>query len=568
MEGRTDMGNAHLTRRTLLGGATAVALGATTGTSRAAAAEVPPHRTEVPPLWHEFTRAPFTHPQIPYVGRAGCRSGARRFPRRRVIADVRDFGATPDGATDSAPAINRAIAAAGRAGGGTVTIPPGTFRIDDVIRVGHSNVVLRGAGSTRTKLHATHSLTDLIGPYGSRYGGDKSAWSWAGGLLWLAPEARWNSLVAAIRAKTWPFEGWTGNRRDEWRPLATLAPARQGDRTVTVPPTSPLPATLRPGALVLLRLADDAGHTLLEHMCGGGPGPEAYTWDDKTKLTSYVPYEWPVRITRINGREITLERPLPLDLRPEWTPQLTTHTPELTGSGVEGLTLEAVETPQQPHLLDKGHNGVVLQCAYDCWVDDVTVRHVDNGFGLVAASACTLRHTRVAGRGAHHPYFCREGSHDNLIEDFTIEARTTPAPSNTQLHGINVEGLSSRNVWSRGDMRMGTFDSHRGLPFANVRTDITVHNDGRHGGDASAGPLFGARFTHWNVRVTNGRAGMIRLDGLAPYSATVGLNEVTDFDQIDVPDLPGDLHSRLELYGTTDAVRPRNLYDAQRALSR
>ncbi|QOV37458.1 hypothetical protein IM697_03190 [Streptomyces ferrugineus] len=556
------MGNAHLTRRALLGGATAAALGAATatatGTARAAAAEVPP-------LWHEFTRAPFTHPQIPFVGRAGCRGGARRFPRRRVVADVRDFGAVPDATTDSAPAINRAIAAAGRAGGGTVTIPPGTFRIDGLIRIGHSNVVLRGAGSTRTKLYATKNLTELIGVYGSRYGGDKSSWSWAGGLIWLAPEARWTSLVTAIRAKAWPFEGWTGNKRDEWRTLTTLAaPARRGAWTVTVTD----PSALRPGTLVLLRLADDTGHTLLEHMCGGGPGPEAYTWDDKTKLTSYVPYEWPVRITRVHGHRVTLERPLPLDIRPQWDPRLTTHVPELTGSGVEGLTLEAAETPQQPHLLDKGHNGVVLQCAYDCWAHDVTVRHVDNGFGLVAASACTLRHTRVAGRGSHHPYFCREGSHDNLIEDFTVEARTTPAPSGTQLHGINVEGLSSHNVWSRGDMRMGTFDSHRGLPFANVRTDITVHNNGRHGGDASAGPLFGARFTHWNVRVTNGRAGMIRLDGLAPYSATVGINEVREFDQIDVPDFAGDLHSRLELYGTTDAVRPRNLYDAQRALAR
>ncbi|WP_333757112.1 glycosyl hydrolase family 28-related protein, partial [Streptomyces sp. IBSBF 3352] len=519
---------------------------------------------QVPALWHEFTRTPFTHPQIPYVGRAGRHGGDRRRPRPRVVADVRAFGAVADGTTDCAPAINRAIAAAGRAGGGTVAIPPGTFRIDDVIRVGHSNVVLRGAGSGRTTLLATKNLTELIGVYGSRYGGDKSSWSWAGGLIWLAPEARWNSLVDAIRARDWPFEGWTGNRRDEWRTLTTVAPARRGSWTVRVAD----PSALRPGALVLLRLADDAEHTLLEHMSGGGPGAEAYTWDDKTKLTSYVPYEWPVRVTRVRGREVTLERPLPLDVRPEWDPRLTTHVEELTGAGVEGLTLEAVETPQQPHLLDKGHNGVVLQCAYDCWVHDVTVRHVDNGFGLVAASACTLTHTRVAGRGVHHPYFCREGSHDNLVEDFTIEARTTPAPANTQLHGINVEGLSSHNVWSRGDMRMGTFDSHRGLPFADVRTDITVVNDGRHGGDASAGPLFGARFTHWNIRVTNGRAGMVRLDGLAPYSATVGLNEVSEFGQIDVPDFTGDLHARLELYGTTDAVRPRNLYDAQRALPR
>ena len=542
------MNNPRFTRRALLGSTLALAV------------PLPKQGPagEVPSLWREFTRTPFTHPQIPYIGGAG----ARRHPRHSRVLDVRRYGAVADGTTDSAPAINRAIAAAGRAGGGTVLIPPGTFRIDDVIRVGHSGVVLRGAGGDRTKLYATRNLTELIGVYGSRYGGDKSSWSWAGGLIWLAPKARWDSLVAAIRAKAWPFEGWTGNKRDEWRQLTAVEPARQGTWTVTVADAS----QLRPGELVLLRLADDSAHTLLEHMAGGGPGPEAYYWDDKTKLLSYVPYEWPVRIAHVHGREVTLERPLPLDIRPEWNPQFTTHVEELTGSGVEGLTLEAVETPQQPHLLDKGYNGVVLQCAYDCWVDDVTVRHVDNGFGLVAASACTLRGTTVAGRGSHHPYFCREGSHDNLVEDFTIEERTVPAPANTQLHGINVEGLSSYNVWSRGDMRMGTFDSHRGLPFANVRTDITVNNDGRHGGDANAGPLFGARFTHWNIRVTNGRAGLMKIDQLAPYSATVGLNTVTESDQIDVPDFTGDLHGRLELYGTTGVVRPRNLYEAQREL--
>ncbi|MFE3161809.1 glycosyl hydrolase family 28-related protein [Streptomyces sp. NPDC059224] len=557
------MSTAHhgMTRRSLLTGATAVAATAVAGApGRASAATAGASGGEVPSLWREFTRTPFTHPQIPYIGRAG----AARIRRPPVVADVRAYGAVADGVTDCAPAINRAIAAAARAGGGTVTIPPGTFRIDGLVRLAYDDVVLRGAGSGRTTLHATKNLTELIGPYGSRYGGTKSAWSWAGGLIWLAPKARWDSLTAAIKARDWPFEGWTGNKRDAWEQLTTVSPARRGDWTVTVAD----PSRLRQGRLVLLRVSDDTAHTLLRHMSGDGPGPAGYSWEDKTKLLSYVPYEWPVRIAAVRGHRVTLERPLPLDLRPEWNPQLTTHVRELTGSGVEGLTLDVVETPQSPHLLDKGYNGVVLQCAYDCWVDDVTVRNVDNGFGLVAASACTLRRTRVGGRGEHHPYFCREGSHDNLVEDFTVEQRTVPAPSDTQLHGINVEGLSSHNVWSRGEMRMGTFDSHRGLPFANVRTDITVDNDGRHGGDANAGPLFGARFTHWNVRVTNGRAGLMRLDGLAPWSATVGLNEVTEFDQIDVPDFTGDLHSRLELYGTWDAVRPRNLYEAQRALSR
>ncbi|MZD07762.1 hypothetical protein GTW43_22150 [Streptomyces sp. SID5785] len=558
-------------RRGVLGGAIAVAAAAVTGTGTAAASSPPASSVpapgtggggRVPGIWHEFTRSPQRHPQIPYVGRAGYRAGRRTFERPRRVLRAEDFGAVADGTTDSAPAINRALAAAGSAGGATVLLGAGTYRIDDLIHIGHDDVVLQGAGSARTTLHATRSLTDIIGPYGSRYGGTKSSWSWAGGLIWLCPDARFRSLTDAIRARNWPFEGWTGNARDAWDTLTTVAAAPRGSWTITVAD----PSALGAGDLVLLRLADDAGHTLLEHMAGGGPGPEAYVWDDKTKLTSYVPYEWPVRIASVRGDRVTLERPLPLDVRPEWDPRLTTHVRALTGAGVQGLTLDVVETPQAPHLLDKGYNGVTLQCTYDCFVDDVTVHNVDNGFGLVAASASTLRRTTVGGRGEHHPYFCREGSHDNLIEDFTLRARTVPAPADTQLHGINVEGLSSHNVWSRGRMEMGTFDSHRGMPFANVRTDITVNNDGAHGGDASAGPLFGARFTHWNIRVTNERAGLMKIDALAPWSATVGLNTVREFGQTDVPDFTGDLHARLELYGTTDTVRPRNLYEAQRAL--
>ncbi len=554
-----------MSRRALLASAVAVAAaGAATGLGPASgsAAAAVPRGPRTSPLWREFTESPLTHPQIPYVGRAGQRAGATRFPRPRVVADVRAYGAKGDGSADAAPAINRALAEAGRRGGGTVLVPAGTYRVDDVIRISHSNVVLRGAGSGRTKLYATKNLTELIGPYGSRFGGDKSSWSWAGGLIWLAPEARLNSLIESIKAKKWPLEGWTGNERTEFEPLTAVAPARRGDLTVTVDDAS----RIERGEIVLLRVADDADHTLLEHMSGGGPATEAYDWSDKSKLLSYVPYEWPVRVTSVRGRELTLERPLPVDIRPEWNTMITTLVTPLTGSGVEGLTLEAVETAQSVHLLDKGHNGVTFQCAYDCWADDITVRHCDNSFGLVAASACTLRHTRVEGRGSHHPYFCREASHDNLVEDFFIGARTVPAPAGTQLHGINVEGLSSHNVWSRGVMEMGTFDTHRGLPFANLRTEITLDNNGTHGGDASAGPLYGARFTHWNVTVLNERAGLVRIDGIAPYSVTAGISEVREFGQIDVPDFKGELNARLEAYGRPGELRPGNLYEAQRGL--
>lgn len=113
-------------------------------------------------------------------------------------------------------------------------------------------------------------------------------------------------------------------------------------------------------------------------------------------------------------------------------------------------------------------------------------------------------------------------------------------------------------------------DTRRGLPFANVRTEsteITVNTDGSHGGDASAGPLYGAGFAHWNVTVTDGRAGCVKNDGIAPRSATAGICEVTAFGRTDVPDVTGPLDSRPASSGNP-AVTPRNLYEAKRALRR
>ncbi len=45
----------------------------------------------------------------------------------RAFHDIRDFGARGDGKTIDSPAINRAILAAAKAGGGTVLVPPGRY---------------------------------------------------------------------------------------------------------------------------------------------------------------------------------------------------------------------------------------------------------------------------------------------------------------------------------------------------------------------------------------------------------------------------------------------------------
>jgi hypothetical protein len=513
-----------------------------------------------PELWREFVANPYDHPQIPNVSFAGYRLGERP-PTRPAHTNVLRYGAKPDGSANAAPAINRAIADVGAAGGGVVFVPAGTFRIDDIIEVGYDNVVLRGAGSGQTTLFATRSLEQIVGINRSRYGSENSAWSWCGGLVWVCHRDRRSALISAIQARRWPLEGWLGNEGDESAVITSVAPAARGEFTVEVADAS----GLQPGRRVLLQVDDDPAHGLLKHMCGDIAGTTTYVWTDKTKLLSYKPFQWPVRIAAVTGKKATLAQPLPVALRPEWNARLTTFAPAITGAGVEGLTIQMVKTVRPSHLLDKGYNGLVFQCAWDCWADDVTVVDSDNGFLLVAAKGVTMSRTWVAGRGQHHSYCCREQSHDNLMENFGIGKFTEPPTPGSGHHGINVEGLSCGNVWSKGRMEAGTFDTHRGLPFGNARTEVVIFNDGSHGGSADAGPLYGARFAHWNVTVTNERAGCVRIDQVAPRSATVGISTVRNFGQIDVPDFTGPLESRLECYGDI-TVSPQNLHTAQRAL--
>src|SRR5205814_616155 len=128
-------------------------------------------------LWQEFVRTPFTHPQIPNVSFAGYRTGAA-IPTPPVVANVLDFGAKADGSADAIPAITKAVAAAVKAGGGAVLLPAGRYRIDSLIQLGASGVVLRGAGSGRTTIAPTRSLTDAVGRYKDPWGTTHSAWSW------------------------------------------------------------------------------------------------------------------------------------------------------------------------------------------------------------------------------------------------------------------------------------------------------------------------------------------------------------------------------------------------------
>lgn len=76
--------------------------------------------------------------------------------------DVTDQGADPSGQTDSTDAVQATIAQAEEEGGGVVFFPEGLYRLDEVLTVSASEIVLRGEGPTRSKLAFTrsHGMSD------------------------------------------------------------------------------------------------------------------------------------------------------------------------------------------------------------------------------------------------------------------------------------------------------------------------------------------------------------------------------------------------------------------------
>ena len=150
---------------------------------------------------------------MPFFGRAGYRGGAAPIPTVKVVTNVRDFGATGDGATDDSAAILRALAATQK--WRAVVFLPAVTCLRDVMQIERSNLILRGEGPGKSVLVMPQSLEELQGVKmaGSPGDGGKSSFSFGGGFVRI-------------------------QGRDNGKLVAKLArPARRGDRVLQLAPT-------------------------------------------------------------------------------------------------------------------------------------------------------------------------------------------------------------------------------------------------------------------------------------------------------------------------------------------
>lgn len=497
-------------------------------------------------LWAEYSRDPDRHPVIPNCSYAGYQRGEKPLPEPAVVASVADCGAVADGVSDCTAAFAAAIARAAQAGGGAVLVPEGTYRLDGMIRLQADGVVLRGAGPDKTRLVFHRPLRDVVGSMSS---GGRSQWSWSGGLVWMGPADTWNA--DGTLAGNTGIEQW-----ETWRPGERIGgvvkPAQRGDRQVEV--DSATAAKLTAGQLTLMTWKHPADRSLLLHMAGH-PRMAEFNWNGATGMTSKSQWTWPVEIAAVKGTTVTLAQPLRVDIRAEWEVSFVSVPAVLREAGIEKLSISFVGRRPVPHLADPGFNGVYLNRCVHCFVRDVTISDCDNGLIHAAAKNTTVTGLRLTGGQHHHATALRVQSHDNLITDFRIESRPQ--------HGINTENLSTGNVWRRGVMEHGTFDSHRGMSFDLLRTDITLTNDGSPGGAVTAGPFLGARCVHWNIR-NSGRGEFVNQPSAISMGALVGVQGARE-DKADAYAMPpGDKGCVIADEGRVPEIA--DLYEAQLTL--
>ena len=502
-------------------------------------------------IWSEYSQNPDAHPHIPNNSYAGYHQGNTIIPSPPVVTSIQSFGGRGDGVIDNTQAFKLAIADTANKGGGAIFIPPGNYLVKGFIHLNQSGIVLRGAGTAKTKITFLHPLKDVIYPL--TYYKNQSKWSWLGGLVWISPSDTFNSQGKIVTATGEIASGKTST--DDWErwryPQSDLAKvisnSQRGDITLKVDSTT----YLQPGTFVLLTWQETKDYSLAKHIAGSGL-MNNYPWNNAKLQTEY---HWPVKIENIIDNTVYLSQPLRLNVLPKWEVKFKNIGAYIQESGIENLAIEMVNVPLAvPHLENVGYNGIYFNRAINCWARNVKIINSENGLIISQSKNITSQNTIFNGDvKMHHATANRFSAADILIRDFTIESPV--------IHGINVENFSSGNVWSRGQMLHGTFDSHRGLPFDLIRTEITMLNDGSPGGANHAGPFNGKNVVHWNINITGSRAKFVYQPDAHSYGALVGIRGVEQDSSCAWAMVCGDKKVIVAEAGLTPT--PANLYVAQ-----
>jgi hypothetical protein len=387
-----------------------------------------------------------------------------------------DFGAVANDSGDDTAALEAAIAAAAAVpGGGVVTLPAGTFILTRPVLIRHSNIVLRGAGKTSTKIefryqppaadvaffqpaagvtalynntwieiHADPANLERLEILAKVQGAadstlqscalvTKSAGNWNATFSLATDGAVVLSKTGGAGAKTLVARAtFTGNPTPkETRLNCTLTNSADAN---AIPRPSFLGAITFCGkgvttAGVLLTADGSRGSRTLSLPSGHGfnvndsvqlRAPATARWDAEiqnacpTDIFRYYQF----KVTATTATSVTLNQPPRIDYPVIDGANLRKISP-ITRCGVENLSLE------QKH--DVWTSGIIFSWAWECWAKGVAVTKAGR-FPLYFTPAkwCELRYSDFVDAwfkgGGGTAYIGFEQAYDCLMENVTTRA--------------------------------------------------------------------------------------------------------------------------------------------------
>lgn len=455
--------------------------------------------------------------RLPDFSHAGYQRGEQPLPDVPPGVSVKDFGAVGDGVSDDTEAFVRALKTVES---GAIEVPPGRYVITGPLEIVRPGLVVRGAGTEQSVLFFPKPLNEIKPNWGATTSGRRTSnYAWSGGFI-------------TVRG-SFPTRDLTD----------VTGVAKRGERSFSVADTD----HLHPGLEVEVYQSDTPDNTLAVHLYSGDAGPvENLKGRGRSSLVA--------RIVAVKGGRVTLDRPLRVDLRPEWRPRLRAFAPTVSECGIENLGFDFPITPYEGHFTELGFNPIALVSVAHCWVRNVHVSHPDSGpfvrgvFNTVENLVITSsRAVDKQGCTGHHGITLTGG--DNLVAGFDIRTRF--------IHDLTVSGFCSGNVFSGGRGTDLSLDHHRHAPHENLFTDLEAGEGTRlwkSGGGAALGKHCGARGTFWGIRAN--RPLIDPPDGFGPFSMnlvalTTTMSSETNADGKWYEAIP------------PERIEPRNLHQAQ-----
>jgi hypothetical protein len=416
--------------------------------------------------------------RLPDFSYAGYHAGEASIPNPPARWDFkRDFHARGDGRTDDSAALLNAIQSITS---GVLFIPEGTYVIAQRIDIAKGNLILRGAAPGKTILLFPNCLTDLFG--NKAKGTEQSQWAFRPGLVNITGKDPINAetRLATVTVPT--------KRGDKTLQLSNTIAVRKGD-WIRLVESDPPKGTASAGSLI---------HYLYGELMP--PGPDLIGTLHVARFLS--------RVKSASGNSIELERPLPYDMRPQWTPEIHRFVPSVQEFGVEHLSIHFPWSPYPGHFKEKGYNGLFFQDVSQCWINDVEIQNADFGIDLNSTNFCTVTNVTLTtsasravsdearGANGHHGIDVSHGT-ENLVTHFAVQTKF--------VHDISVEWYALHTVFANGGGVDLNMDHHREANYSSLFSNLDCGAGTRpfnSGGSGDRGAHSGAYSTFWNIHAT------------------------------------------------------------------